>query len=104
MGRTHALGWRCATRLAGTWDVGRRRHTVGRPARLGRWLGLGSAARMGLGRLGLGPGGSRRRDGRRNWRGGRLALVLLPVAAGMEPVGMGLLAVRLLRIRKPAMG
>jgi len=49
----------------------------------------------------LGPGGRRRRDGRRNWRGGRLALVLLPVAAGMEPVGMGLLAVTISPLANP---
>jgi hypothetical protein len=105
MGRRHALGGRCAARLARRRDtVGR--HTVGGPACLGRWrLGLGSA-RRGLGRLGLGPGGGWHCNRRRNWYGGGLGLVLLPMAAVVEPVGVGMLAVtyRLLRMRKRVMG
>jgi hypothetical protein len=92
MGRRHALGGRCATRLAGSRDtVGR--YTVGRPAGLGRRLGLGRAARLGLGRLGLGPGCGWHCNRPGNWHGGGLGFLLLPVAAGMEPVGMGMLAV-----------
>jgi hypothetical protein len=59
---------------------------------------VGSAAR--LGRLGLGPGGGWHCNRRRNWHGGGL-FVLLPVAAVVEPVGVGVLAVRIPPLANP---
>ena len=83
MGWRYALGGRCAAWLGG--------NAMGRTASLGRWrLGLGSAARLGLGWLG--PDGSWRCNRPRTRRGG--LFVLLPVAAGMEPMGVGVLALQ----------